>query len=155
MNWGFLLSHQHPEHLDRCIRIGGVPFCSRCLGLYPTLALGLLGLFLLGGVFPAGEEEGSYLTLLCLPALLDWSYSLFHPRPEGKLRRLLTGVLLGLGLSRTLWIHFQAPFSRPVLDVLGVLAAGAFLAGVLRWRLGAPEPEPGPSHLDGSRPPDR
>ncbi len=139
MRWGFLLSHHPPEAHDRCLRIGGVPVCARCLGLYPTLALGMILLFWTGGGWPLQEQESTILTVLTLPALIDWAHGLFVPRPGGKARRLFTGILLGVALSRVLYLHWLDPFSPPVLDVLGILAAGAALAGVLRWRLGGPD----------------
>lgn len=143
MRWGFLLSHHPPQAHDRCIRIGGLPVCARCLGLYPALLAGLVVLFWTGGGWPVQAREGIILALLTLPALLDWAHGLFVSRPEGKVRRLLTGVLLGTALSRVLYLHWLDPFSPPVLDVLGILVAGAALAGILRWRLGG-------SDLDGT-----
>ncbi len=119
----FWLSHHHPDELDRCWRLGGWHVCARCLGTYPVLALALVAQFAEHAplTHPLDLPVG---VALVVPATLDWAWGRFHPHAFGNLWRSATGVALGLGLARSLFIHLQ----RPLPAVL--VAQGAVVGGV-------------------------
>ena len=52
---------------------------------------------------------------LVLPATLDWAWGRFQPHQFSNLWRSATGVLLGLGLGRSLFIHLQRPLPAALL----------------------------------------
>ena len=52
---------------------------------------------------------------LVLPATLDWAYGRFHPHRFPNAWRTATGILLGLGLGRSLFIHVQRPMPPALL----------------------------------------
>ncbi len=131
MGWRFLLAHHRAPHRDRCVRIAGLPVCARCLGVYPVLALAFgLQLWLHGRYADLlrGRTWEPYLfAALVTPALLDWTRGRIDPASGTNRTRLLTGVLLGLGLARLLYLHARAPLSPPGLWMLVYLVAGALL----------------------------
>lgn len=135
-NWGILLSHSLDQHLHRCLclHIGGrrVYFCSRCVGLYVTLVLGLIGQL-------AGFQVPSWcdFTLrIILPAMgaLAWGIeqigiSLSKPV------RLLSGILIGIGLGWVLGIHLINPWPRELVEtslVLGFILLIGLLGNMIR-----------------------
>ncbi len=65
------------------------------------------------------------VTALFLPALFDWAYGRFRPHAFSNLWRTFTGVLLGLSLGRSLFIHVQRPFPVVLLIQLGLVTAVA------------------------------
>ena len=153
----FFLSHHRPEHEHRCVRVLGQPICARCLGMYPPLLVGLLLLFWLegGGRAPAGPLpfEGIILTVLVIPALLDWIRGRVRPRSGSNLVRLSTGALLGLALARTIHLHAQAPFEKPAVDVIVVLVAGVAAGEIIARAVGPGETaEPRRDKMDSMDP---
>ena len=109
----FWLSHHFPEEYGRCYRFGPLRVCARCLGTYPVLLAVMLA------QFAARAPLAHPLDLpvgvgLMLPATLDWASGRFSPGAGVNLWRTLTGVLLGVGLGRSLFIHLQQPWP-PVL----------------------------------------
>jgi uncharacterized membrane protein len=125
----FWLSHHPPEELHRACRLGGVHVCARCLGVYPVLLAGLLAQFALRTPLWHRWDVG-LVVLLTLPALLDWAYGRFRTHAFGNLWRLSTGVLLGVALSRSLYVHLQRPLPAPLL-VQGALVTAVVLAVIL------------------------
>ena len=128
--WKLMLSHHPPVMFDRCYRIGSVHVCSRCLGIYPALALGILASSLL----PSPPEWVEWLLLLGLPvpALLDWAAYWVWSVPGTNTRRTFTGALLGLAAARNLYLHWQDPFCTKVV----VQAALVAVAAIGLWFLG-------------------
>ena len=126
----FLLSHHHADELDRTWSFGGVRVCARCLGTYPTLfAVFALQLELRAPL--AHPWDVPAVTVLFLPALFDWAYGRFRPHAFSNLWRTFTGLLLGLSLGRSLFIHVQRPFPTVLLiqlALVGVVATPVFLA---------------------------
>ena len=63
---------------------------------------------------------------LILPATVDWAVGRFKPSSGSNAWRTATGVFLGLGLARSLFIHVQ----RPLPLLLLAQAALVTLVGV-------------------------
>jgi uncharacterized membrane protein len=127
----FWLSH-HPAHeLDRTYEIGSAWICARCLGTYPLLIAALCWQFA-RHVPLAWRFDGLWSVGLLLPALADWAYACFRPHAGSNLWRTGTGLLLGLALARTLYIHFQRPLPFWLLVQAGLVTAVALPVMVLR-----------------------
>lgn len=117
----FWLSHHHPEELHRTYRFGGLRVCARCLGTYPVLAAAMAAQFAVRA--PLERPTDWAWALLAIPAVADWAYGRFRPSVGTNLWRSLTGTLLGLSLSRSLYLHLQAPWPTVLtVQVLGVTA---------------------------------
>ena len=119
----FWLSHHYPDELDRCYRLGPVHVCARCLGTYPVL----FALFAAQVVAPEllAAVGLPLLLLLTAPATLDWAYGRFRPHFGHNLWRSLTGALLGVALSRTLFLHIARHQPTWLLVQLGLVTAVA------------------------------
>ena len=120
----FLLSHHGADELDRTWRIFGVHFCARCLGTYPVLFAAFFAQFKLHSPLSHPYDVPA-VTILFLPALFDWAYGRFRPHAFTNAWRTFTGVLLGLSLGRSLFIHVQRPFPPVLLIQLGLVTAVA------------------------------
>jgi uncharacterized membrane protein len=116
--------------------LGRTFVCARCLGLYPTLAATLLA----QGVLKAPLHEGAEVWLglaLAVPATVDWAFGQFRPRAFSNPWRTFTGVLLGLSLGRSLFVHLQSPFPLLLwvqLSLVTVVAVPVILVTYLRSR---------------------
>ena len=119
------LSHHRESEHHRTVVLGGVRVCARCLGTYPALAC-TLGLLFHGRAPLAWPWEVPAVLLLTAPALLDWCAGRLRPEGGHNAVRLLTGVLLGVALGRSLHVHLQRPLP-PVLLAQGALVTA--LAG--------------------------
>ncbi|MBS1153530.1 MAG: hypothetical protein H6Q89_5228 [Myxococcaceae bacterium] len=120
----FWLSHHPPEELDRAWKLGGIHVCARCLGTYPILFAAIAAQFAWRAPLEHPLDVPIALGLLA-PALLDWAYGRFRPHAFSNPWRTLTGVLLGLALGRTLFIHLQRPLPLPLLLQLGLVTGVA------------------------------
>jgi uncharacterized membrane protein len=116
----FWLSHHYDDELDRCWRIGPLHVCARCLGTYPTL----FAVFALQLKHPLDLPLPIVLALT-LPATADWAYGRFRPHSGSNLWRTLTGILLGVALSQTLFLHIARHQPVPMLVQLGLVTAVA------------------------------
>lgn len=116
----FWLSHHHPEEWNRTYRLGGLRICARCLGTYPVMFAVIAAQFAVRAPL-AWAYDGVWSVGLLLPALLDWAYGRFRPHAGSNGLRTLTGVLLGLALARTLYIHIQRPLPVWLLVQAGVV----------------------------------
>ncbi|MFL5320924.1 MAG: DUF2085 domain-containing protein [Myxococcaceae bacterium] len=126
----FWLAHHHPEEYARTVVIGPLRVCARCLGTYPTLFLAIA--LQLGLKAPLSWTLDLPLGVaLLLPALIDWTYGRFRPLSGSNSIRLLSGILLGLALGRSLYIHLQRPF--PTVLVAQLLVSCAVAGPVLLW----------------------
>lgn len=105
----FLLSHQLPEHKERCVLfpLGNISIgvCARCLGLYPTLFVVIVIQFILS-LGPLGIWDWVIVCVSSFPALIDWGLSRLHWRGNNFIR-VNTGALLGVGLGRSFFIYFR------------------------------------------------
>lgn len=120
----FWLSHHHPEEYDRCYAIGPLRVCARCLGVYPTMALTLVALFVLRAPLEHRADLPAVLALTA-PATLDWAFGRFRPHALSNPWRTATGIALGLALGRSLFIHLQRPFPVVLLAQLALVTAVA------------------------------
>jgi uncharacterized membrane protein len=130
----FWLSHHHHDELDRCWRLAGVHVCARCLGTYPVLFVALALQFAKHAplTHPLDLPLG---VALVVPATLDWAWGRFHPHAFSNAWRSATGIALGLGLARSLFIHLQRPLPAVLLAqglVVGVVTVLVILATYLR-----------------------
>ncbi len=116
----FWLSHHPPEELHRCYRFGGVPVCARCLGTYPVLFAALVAQFARHAPLDTMWDV-PVATALVAPATLDWALGRFRPTWFSNVWRTATGVLLGLGLGRSLYVHLQRPLPPMLLAQLAVV----------------------------------
>lgn len=127
----FWLSHHPPDELDRCYRLGAVHVCARCLGTYPVMFAAIVAQVALR--FPLEHPLDVPLCVaLVLPATIDWALGRFDPHRFSNAWRTLTGILLGLGLGRSLFIHLQRPMPTALvaqgLVVTGIALPVIFIA---------------------------
>ena len=132
----FWLSHHHEEEYNRTYLLGGVRVCARCLGTYPVLLAVLVALFTVRAPL-SWEWDVPVVLGLTLPALVDWAVGRFRPAGGSNAVRTLTGVLLGVALGRSLFVHFQKPLP-PVLVWQAALVAVVALP-VLLMTYGGPK----------------
>ena len=121
----FWLSHHPPDELDRCYRFGSVHLCARCLGTYPVMFAAIAVQLALRAPL---EHPLDLLvcSALVLPATIDWALGRFQPHRFSNLWRSATGVLLGLGMGRSLFIHLQRPLP-PALLAQGIVVTAIAL----------------------------
>jgi uncharacterized membrane protein len=120
----FWLSHHPPQEWNRTYLVGGVRVCARCLGTYPVLFAALvLQLFLWAPL--SWRYDVPFALLLTLPALLDWARGRLSPRGGSNAVRTVSGVLLGLALGRTLYVHLRSPWPPALRWQVLVIAAVA------------------------------
>lgn len=125
----FWLSHHHAEEYNRTYLLGGVRVCARCLGTYPVLLAVMVALFKLRAPLTWTWDVPVVLGLT-LPALVDWAVGRFRPASGSNAVRTLTGVLLGVALGRSLFIHLQKPLPA-VLVWQAALVVGVALPVLL------------------------
>lgn len=121
----FLLSHHEQSEYYRChtvqMRERCVHLCARCSGVYPGIALGVVG----HSLVPDAAVVLVLVGLLPLPALVDWAVTSFTPRRGKNAVRTATGLLLGAGYGLGL-TRLAGGWDLPVVAIglgYGVLAA--------------------------------
>ena len=120
----FWLSHHHEEEYNRTYLLGGMRVCARCLGTYPVLLAVMVGLFKLRAPL-AWPWDVPVVLGLTLPALVDWAVGRFRPAAGSNAVRTLTGVLLGVALGRSLFVHVQKPLPAVLVWQAAVVAVVA------------------------------
>jgi uncharacterized membrane protein len=120
----FWLSHHFPDEYHRCYRLGPLHVCARCLGVYPTLAVAFVAQLIARAPLEVASDLPVGLALIA-PATMDWAVGRFFPRAFSNPWRTLTGVLLGLALGRSLFIHVQRPFPPVLLAQSALVTAVA------------------------------
>lgn len=134
----FWLSHHHPDEYNRTYLLGGARVCARCLGTYPVLLVALGGLFALRAPLYWRWDVPAVLALT-LPALVDWVVGRFRPAGGSNAVRTLTGVLLGLSLARSLYVHVQRPLPAVLLAQAALVTAVAVPVILATYRRPRPE----------------
>lgn len=125
----FWLSHHHEDEYNRTYLLGGVRVCARCLGTYPVLVAVMMGLFAVRAPL-AWRWDVPVVLGLTLPALVDWAVGRFRPASGSNAVRTLTGVLLGVALGRSLFVHLQKPLP-PMLVWQAALVMGVAIPVLL------------------------
>jgi hypothetical protein len=144
MRTPFYLSHHFEPDYHRCVKVAGLHLCARCLGLYPTMLL-VIGAQIAVRAPLALPGDWWAAFLLPLPAMVDWARGRFDPATGSTFTRMGSGVLLGVGLGRTLYLHMRRPGFGLTMAQLGVLAAIFVVVEVLvRIRRARSDPK-GPS----------
>ncbi len=130
----FWLSHHRPDEYHRTYAVGGVRVCARCAGLYPTMFAGLAAQLALHAPLD-GPFDPVLALALPLPALADWAVGHLRPAAGSNAQRTATGVLLGISLARTLFVHFVRPFHVLLLAqalLVTAVALPVILVGYVR-----------------------
>lgn len=123
-------SHHAPDQYDHCWRFplpGGrsLPICARCSGVYP-LAIVLLVLQL-AGVFSLAATDPWLVLLLPLPAVVEFLGEQAGWWRGRNAARILTGIPLGIGMSRMFVRYFAHP-SDPLF--WGIVAVYGGICGI-------------------------
>ena len=105
----FWLSHHRADELHRTYEVGSLRICARCLGVYPVM-FAAIAAQLAARAPLAWRWDGAWTLALFAPAVIDWTVGRFAPRFGSNPWRTLTGLLAGLALGRSLYIHLQRPF---------------------------------------------
>jgi uncharacterized membrane protein len=81
---------------DRCLAIGGwrSPICARCVGIFAGYPLAIAALFAFG---PPSLSRAVMGALLLMPAAVDGGAQALTGYRSTSARRLVTGVLAGVG----------------------------------------------------------
>jgi hypothetical protein len=124
------LSHHHPSEHDRCVVVGGVPVCRRCLLLYP-LAFLTLSLAAAGARWPRSLDP-VLLVVLPLPAVAEFVLEHLRRIPYRPAWQAVVTVplaaALGVGFDRYLHHHGDALWWGTVAVYGGVCFAAALVA---------------------------
>jgi hypothetical protein len=75
---------------------------------------------------------------LTVPALLDWAVGRFRPASGSNAVRTVTGVLLGVALGRSLYVHVQKPLPPMLLAQAALVTVVAL--PVILMTYGKPRP---------------
>ncbi len=113
----FWLTHHSPDAFNRCVSLGPLRVCARCLGTYPTALIFLVWQWLRKD-WQVHSTDVPWVALLALPALLDWAFGQFFAQRGNNAWRLLTGVGLGLAIGRAMFLHLREPWGRPLQVLL-------------------------------------
>jgi uncharacterized membrane protein len=133
----FWLSHHPEEEYNRTYFLGGVRVCARCLGTYPVLLAVMGGLFAVRAL-RAWPWDVPVVLALTVPALGDWAVGRLRPASGSNAVRTLTGVLLGLALGRSLYVHVQRPLPMVLLAQAALVTAVALPVILITY--GKPRP---------------
>ncbi len=133
MNTPFWIAHHAEEDRCRCVRLGGLDVCARCLGLYPAL-LTLIAAQLLTRAPGPQAGEGWLIAMASFPALFDWARGRFDPKSGNNQLRVVTGLLLACALSRTIWFHMMAPLNAVSVAHLTWILVSALLIEIAAAR---------------------
>jgi uncharacterized membrane protein len=83
-----------------------MPFCSRCLGC----GVGHTFSFIL---FISGALPGLFFAFaMLIPFAIDWSIQEFLGIMSNNYRRLITGIIAGLGVGVFIWKSFEVLLGR-------------------------------------------
>ena len=134
----FWLSHHREDEYNRTYVLGGLRICARCLGTYPVLLGCMVGLFAIRAPLQWKWDVPAVLGLT-LPALVDWALGRFRPASGSNPVRILTGVLLGLALGRSLYIHVQRPLPTVLLAQAALVTAVAVPVILATYRRPRPD----------------
>ena len=118
------------------INVGGtkIPLCSRCVALYPA------AIMTAGIMFPLRWHPGvSFVGLLLVPGLLDWSLARLGYVAGKNWVRSTTGALAGVGMGLLAPAYLKNPAASDLWQVAGLVVAVWILVETARWAAGLDE----------------
>lgn len=132
------LAHHHRAHRSRCVTLplgsARLALCARCLGLYPTMAI-TLALQAALGLGSAPSLDWWLVLGATAPGLLDWGSGLLEPASGTNRRRIISGILLGVALGRSVWLYLRDPHQEVFwVQVFLVISVGLAVLLVKRVR---------------------
>jgi hypothetical protein len=121
------LTHHDPEHQDRCVHLGPVLVCGRCVVLYP-IVLATAILTVAADVRPDAAIIAA-MWLLPVPMVIEWIAEHAGVATYVPWRQRLLTALAAPGFGLALGEHLRHPFTLvavlPVLTWVVVCAASA------------------------------
>ena len=101
-----------PEQYDHCLFLplpGGrrLPLCARCLSIYPIAFVLLVAQ--IAGAFSLAPTDPWLMVLLPLPAVIEFLLEQLGRIPGNNALRMLTGLPLGVALSRMFYRYLHDP----------------------------------------------
>ena len=115
----YILSHHKKEDYCKCylfkLRNHNIAICSRCLGIYGGIVIGMVLLSL--QIF---DRYLHYFLIAFFPifSIIDWSISAFTRYKSNNLFRTLSGILLGIAYAFGL-IIFLETFPNYFIIIIG------------------------------------
>lgn len=100
------LAHHWPNRYDRCVRVGRLHLCARCLVLYPVI--------LLIGLLVDAQYSGLGLAamwLLPLPMTIEWVLEQQRRITYSQKRQLVFAAVAAVGIGVAASVHFRSPFA--------------------------------------------
>lgn len=123
------LAHHWPDRYDRCVRVGRLHFCARCLVLYPVILL-------IGLLFDTrGSGIGvAMMWLLPVPMTLEWVLEQHRWIHYSQKRQLAVATVAAIGIGVAASVHFRSPFgwvaTAPMVFHVSVCCVSTILASV-------------------------
>jgi uncharacterized membrane protein len=156
VNTPFFLAHHPAAQYHRCVHVAGLHLCARCLGLYPMM-FAVIGTQIALKAPLRWPYDPYVAFLLAAPAVVDWARGRLDPFSGTNFSRLATGLLLGISLGRTLYLHLVSPGFPLAMAQLGAIAAVALIVEIFARLRRSPTdpnepPDVGNSDRDGSGP---
>ena len=125
------LSHHWPDHYDRCVRMGRLHVCRRCLVLYPAIVVSAV----LAVVFDVGDAAWWAPWLLPLPLAIDWTGEHLGRLRYSPWRQVVCTLLAAPGFGVALAVHIETPFTpAAIVPVLAYVVVLAIVAWATRGR---------------------
>ena len=127
------ISHHWPEHYDRCVPLGRLHVCRRCLVLYPVTLVMMI--FLLVADVGLRSPWIVAMWVLPIPMVLEWVAEHGGRARYSPLRQAVLAAVAAPALAIALTEHLRDPFTlvavAPVTLYIAVCAVSAVI-GTLR-----------------------
>lgn len=114
------LSHHWPEDYDRCVQLGRLDLCRRCLAFYPVWFTAMVAA--LAGLRWPTAWDGWILWLLPLPVVVEWWLEHLGRVAYSAARSVALSMLCALGVGVAFARYLRHPGDR--LFWCGVVAYG-------------------------------
>lgn len=123
------LSHHHREQRDRCIRVGRLHVCRRCLIVYP-IVVATAAICAVIGV--AGSVAATVVVAVSLvPFIVDWCADHLGMASYSARRSALVSAVGAVGLGLALGIHARSPLDPWTIAPVVVVCVVAFTTVVV------------------------
>jgi hypothetical protein len=126
-------THHHPDQYDRCIRVGGLHYCRRCVTLYPVAFL-FAALTLAGLSLWPEQLDLWFIWLPCIPATLDFVLEQLQMIRYSARRQLWSTLVLAPALGRGLGHELDDSFSWELWGPVLVFCTIWFFAAIAGHR---------------------